>query len=140
MQLKRDVDYSLRILLCIAKSKRIKNENSGLTIFELSKLTSISPTIISRLCCEMENANLLKSVKTSAKTTEYSISKTILNKTLFDVVQAIEGQNTLFSVFDKSTDIYFHCKKYFEKIENQFKTSLDSVTIKDLLLSIADTE
>lgn len=136
MQLKRDVDYSLRLLLCVAKQKQSKSKKKGLTALELSKNTAIPITIVSRLCNKMKEERLLKAQELSTNNIEYTIDRNILNKTLFDVIRAIEGYSGLFSVFDKSTVLYKHYQPYFEKIERQFEGSLEDITLKDLLTRV----
>lgn len=128
MQLKRDIDYSLRILLCVVQQK---NDN-GMTVFELSRHTSVPSTIVSRLCSQMTKAKFLMAVESSSSNKEYTACQDTLSKTLLDVIQMIEGTNSLFSVFDKSSNLYANCKSYFEEIEQQFSASLKEITIKDL--------
>lgn len=140
MQLKRDVDYALRLLLCVAKQKQTKGKKNGLTVLELSKNTAIPMTIVSRLCNKMKEERLLKVQELCTNNIEYTIGRNTLNKTLFDVIRAIEGCSGLFSVFDKSTALYKHCQPYFEKIERQFEVSLEDITLKELLEKIENTE
>lgn len=58
MQLKRDTDYALRILLCVAKENSQNGE--GMTAIELSKSVSVPAAITARLCRKLAEAKLLR--------------------------------------------------------------------------------
>ena len=130
MQLKRDTDYALRILLCIAKQEDI--DKNGMTISELSKGTSVPQTIAIRLCEKMKDAKLLNAAGTNENITLYSLHKGAINKTVFDVIRAIEGGINLFAVFDRSTELYASGKDYFEDTEQKLADSLKQKTIRGL--------
>ena len=132
MQLKRDVDYSLRILLCIMQNKKLNTEKCGMTVFELSRLTDIPVTIVSRLCKKMQGAKWLKAIKPTDGNVKYTYYNDTRNKTLFDVIQVVEGHSDLFSVFDKSTDFYSSCKAYFDSAEQKFVSCLTAISIQEL--------
>lgn len=128
MQLKRDTDYALRILLFIAKQK--SQDGAGVTIAELSKNTAVPTTITSRLCRKLSDAGFLDPVD---KCTKYTIPYSALKKTILDVICAVEGYGNLFAVFDPSTELYAICKDYFGQVNQQLENSLKSITVADLI-------
>ena len=132
MQLKRDIDYSLRILLYVVKQEEYNKKAIGMTVSELSKNATIPSTIVSRLSRKMNDMKLLKAAKTPEGNMRYTSYGNTAERTLLDVICAIEGHSSLFSVFDKSTAFYSCCKDCFEGIDQQFTDSLNSITIKHL--------
>lgn len=151
MQLKRDNDYAIRILVAAAQAQ-LRDPNKGSTVFELSKATSVPITIVSRLCEKLCAARLMKAkkpLKTVTKSylrtnvknnVKYFLYKNTPKKSLWDIIQAIEGDNRLFSVFDQSSELYCACREYFEAIETDLCNSLDNVCIKDLLKMINEKQ
>lgn len=130
MQFKRDTDYALRILLCLAKQEEL---GTKLSVYDLSKETLVPATIASRLCKTMKEAKLVQAEKKSNGTIKYGMGKRMLNKTLYDVVQAIEGNINLFAVFDKRTELYVCCKDVFTDVGRQSVDVLKGITIRDLI-------
>lgn len=129
MQLKRDTDYALRILFCLTKQYGGKKEK--LTIQELCQNTRIPKTIVFRLCCKLEEANLLKTTDTAEGYTSYSIESETLNKTVWDVIQATEGNCNIFAIFDRSTELFCHCKDSFEDTNRLLTEALKCMTLKE---------
>ena len=64
MQLKRDTEYALRILMCVARQ-----EDGRMTALEISKRTAVPASIAARLCQKMTDAKLMKSVDISKNST-----------------------------------------------------------------------
>lgn len=130
MQLKRDTDYALRLLLCI--SKQASDNGNGITILELSKYTSVAPTIAVRICKKLRDAKLIKEGNANGSITSYILCKGALNKTVFDIIRVVEGNSNLFAVFDRTTELYFSAKDYFDDTELLLTNALKRMTIRDL--------
>lgn len=131
MQLKRDTDYALRILLCVAKENA--QNRAGMTANELSKSLSVPPTIIARLCRTLTAAKLLDASYPDSGGIKYDLRRGALQKTVLDVICAVEDHGDLFAVFDRSTELYSICKDYFDEVDQQLADSLKSMTISELL-------
>lgn len=127
MQLKRDTEYALRILMCVAGQK-----DGGITVLEISKHTAVPASITARLCQKMTDAGLMKSVSISKKSTGYLISEDALNKTLYDVISVVEGHSELFAVFDRTTEMFSAGLQYFEGTEEKFTDLLKQLTLQKL--------
>ena len=132
MQLKRDTDYALRLVLGVAKYA----DENGILLVELCRHASVPQTIAARLCSKLVKAELLKENKTESQMT-YSGGDNFQNKTLLDVVQAIEGTADMFAVFDRSTELYA-CGKYeFALSERQLTESLGGISLQKLTNKVA---
>ncbi len=132
MQLKRDTDYALRLMLGVAKYA----DENGILLVELCRHASVPQTIAARLCSKLVKAELLKENKTESQMT-YSGGDNFQNKTLLDVVQAIEGTADMFAVFDRSTELYA-CGKYeFALSERQLTESLGGISLQKLTNKVA---
>lgn len=130
MQLKRDTDYALRIILYIVKQS--EPEKTWLSIYDLSKNTAVSPAIIARLCRSLAEAKILNVTPSTDKTVKFALRRGAMKKTVLDIIRAVEGHNDLFAVFNRSTELYCICKDYFDETEQQFTDSLEALTIMQL--------
>lgn len=131
MQLKRDTDYALRILLCAAKQD--PENKFGMTVPEFSKNTSVPVTIASRLCRNLADAKFLNVTDPSDGCVRYMLRQSAFKKTLLNVICAVEDHGDLFAVFDRATELYAICRDYFDKVNHQLSNSLNSITIAELL-------
>ncbi len=131
MQLKRDTDYALRILLCAAKQN--PENKLGMTVPEFSKNASVPATIAARLCRNLTDAKFLNVSDPSDGCVRYMLRQSAFQKTILNVICAVEDHRDLFAVFDRSTELYAICKDYFDKVNHQFSSSLNSITIAELL-------
>lgn len=131
MQLKRDTDYALRILLYAAKQNT--TNGLGMTASEFGKNTSVPVTIAARLCRTLTDAEFLNATDSSEGCVRYALRQSALKKTILNVICAVEDQGDLFAVFDRSTELYAICKDYFNEVDQQFSDSLKSITIAELL-------
>ena len=132
MQLKRDTDYALRLLLCAAK--QTCGKTSGISLQDLSKETMVPTTIANRLCLKMTDANLLRAATHSGKTKRYLLGKEVMNKTLYDVICVVEEHNDIFAVFDRSTELFSSGGSYFQMVEQQLEGALNKVTLQHLIV------
>ena len=131
MQLKRDTDYALRLLLSLAKHTHTGEE--GVSVQTLSREAQVPITIANRLCSKMEQAKLLHAVHAPDKTANYLLGDDTLCKTLYDVVCAVEGLCDLFAVFDRTTDLFSDRQPLFQTTEQQFVGVLHSMTLQQLM-------
>lgn len=125
MQLKRDTDYALRILLYIALQS--SRNSSGMTAFELSRHTAVPPIIAARLCRTLTDTRFL-----TLKENMYALAKSARNKSLFDVICAVEGRCSLFAVFNKTEEAYTGCEADFDRVDQQVTSALKSLTLRQL--------
>lgn len=128
MQLKRDTDYALRLLQCMAKNAQIEG---GVALFELCRTTGVPKTVAERLCRRLTKAKMI--TLTDEERLCFEICAETQDKTILDVIQAVEGNLNLFAVFDQSTELYKSCKELFAQTEENFANSVKNICIGDLL-------
>ena len=127
MQLKRDTEYALRILMCAAKQTQ-----NGITALEISRHTAVPVSITIRLCKKLADAKLMQAVSISKNTTGYLLCEEALNQTLYDVISIVEGHSELFAVFDKTTEMFSAGLQYFEDAEKKITCLLKQLTLRKL--------
>ncbi len=127
MQLKRNTDYALRILLCVAEYP----DENGIPLPKLCKHSSIPHTIAVRLCRKLVDENILTET-TIGNRTFFAINPGANNITLYDVILAIEGTVDLFAVFDHSTELYMQCGDNLNIIEEWLTKGLKEINIREL--------
>lgn len=129
MQLKRDTDYALRLLLCALKKREQGEKGASLT--DLCRCSCVPHAVAARLCRRLVEAELLEE-SGREKRFLYSIRQEALDKTMLDVVQAVEGDNGLFAIFDHSTQLYECCKEYFAAAEQKVEEGLQQISLQQL--------
>ena len=67
MQLKRDTDYAIRILLVMAEPALSKKELQGLDLKTICEKTSVSRQIAIRLCGLLSDAGFIKKEETDGE-------------------------------------------------------------------------
>lgn len=128
MQLKRDTDYALRLMLGVAKYA----DENGIPLAELCRHSSVPQTIATRLCSKLVKAGFLKDNKANNQLL-YFAGDNIQNRTVLDVVRAIEGTTDMFVVFDHSTELYACGKHEFALSQRQLESSLSDIRLKKLI-------
>lgn len=132
MQLKRDTDYALRILYCLYIDSSFEDPyNLGLSIQEIARKTGLQTYIIKRLCELLEPPGFIICSANNGFPRLFA-SKELCNRSLFDVVEAVEGGANLFAVFFPSSLMYKQCHVNFQKTEKKFITLLKRTLLSDL--------
>ncbi len=127
MQLKRDTDYALRLILGVTKYA----DENGISLFELCRHASVPQAIAARLCSKLVEGELLKESAREDRSV-YFAGDNIQRKTLLDVVLTIEGTADMFAVFDHSTELYTCGKREFAMAERYLEKGLSGVEIQRL--------
>ncbi|MCQ2512722.1 MAG: hypothetical protein MJ092_04965 [Lachnospiraceae bacterium] len=132
MQLKRDTDYAIRILLVMAEPALNKKALQEQDLKTICEKTSVPRQIALRLCGLLSDAGFLKKEETDGSTT-YMPGNVLLEKTLLDIIDAVEGQSNLLAVFDRRAEIY---KKYgfaLASLNAALSDELNKITIQTIL-------
>lgn len=131
MQLKRDTDFALRLLLCAAEQGC--KETNAIPLQTLSTRAKVPVTIAGRLCTKMADSGLLQYVCKPGGARGYLPAPDLCGKTLYDVICAIEGHDDLFAIFDKSTALFVNGIECFELTEQRFEDAMNLVTLRQLM-------
>ena len=131
MQLKRDTDFALRLLLCVAEHGC--KENDAIPLQTLSTRAKVPVTIAGRLCTKMVDSGLLQCVCKPGGARGYLPTASLCGKNLYDVICAIEGHDDLFAIFDKSTALFASGLKVFARADQKFVDAMKQVTLHQLM-------
>lgn len=132
MQLKRDTDYAIRILLVMAEPALSKKELQGLDLKTICEKTSVPRQIAIRLCGLLSDAGFIKKEETDGSTI-YIPESDLLEKTVLDIIDAVEGQSNLFAVFDRRAEIYTKYGFALASVNAALSDELNKITIQTIL-------
>lgn len=132
MQLKRDTDYAIRILLVMAETALNRKELQELDLKTICEKTSVPRQIALRLCNLLSDAGFIEKVETDGSTT-YIPESDLLEKTVLDIVDAVEGQSNLFAVFDSRAEIYTKYGLALASVNAALSDELNKITIQTIL-------
>ena len=134
MQLKRDTDYALKILLNIAESINASENSEGVSLREISLNTKIPKQIAGRLCERLSEAGFIhECTEGGGGTGTYAADEVLPDVTLFDVVEAVEGTSEIFAVFDKNSELYRKYGSALDHTEGKIADELKKLSIGTIL-------
>ena len=132
MQLKRDTDYAIRILLVMAEPALNKKELQELDLKTICEKTSVPRQIAIRLCDLLSDAGFIKKEETDGNTI-FIQENNLLEKTVLDIIDAVEGQSNLFAVFDRRAEIYTKYGFALASVNAALSDELNKITIQTIL-------
>lgn len=130
MQLKRDTDYAIRIIWSVCRAKTEKDES--IIISEICKQIGVARTIALRICNKLTEREILAADIAAKHEIKFTVSDKTKEKTLYDVVEAIEGSSELLAMFDKSFESYANCGELFDSLEETFNSKLKEKTLGEM--------
>ncbi len=134
MQLKRETDYALRILLYIGQ--RCSDETApceGVSIFDISSQTGIPRIRAGRICGYLKETGLIRETASETHETLYAPGEGLLQRSLLDIVAVTEYNTHLFAVFDRQSQLYRSQARQFQKIEAEIEEILSNIPLQALL-------
>lgn len=129
MNLKRETDYSIRIIYCLLQGEESEKLNTN----KICKKTNIPWRIVERVCDTLYNGGIISRDFGKDKKCVYYLTEKNREKSLFDIVLAIESQADIFAVFDKNSEMFRHCGKYLQKNSRKMEDCLKEMTIDKML-------
>jgi len=132
MQLKRDTEYALRILLAAAEKAAPRGEPpQGVTLNEISALSGVPRVGIDRICAQLESAGLLQSRRAKNGERLYAAASALYQKSLLDLLLAMEQGVPLFAVFDKGSGFFSKNEKRMLHLQEKADRLLDGEKLED---------
>lgn len=133
MQLKRDTDYALRILMCAAEQKKNKKSFSGgLTIQEISARTGMPRVSVDRICRCLEKSKLIVKATGVRGENVYFADDRTPELSLLEIIEAVEKETQLFAVFDKKSDMYRMHEAFFREVQLEIEKTLSEATVEKI--------
>lgn len=130
MQLKRDTDYAMRIIWSVCRAKTDKDES--IIISEICRQIGIARTIALRICNKLADNEIISSDTTVKNEIRFSVGEKTGEKTMYDVIKAIEGSSDLLEAFDKSFESYEKCGEVLDSLEESFNSILKQKTLGEM--------
>lgn len=130
MQLKRDTDYAIRILLIIAESTLNKNEPKEMDLKAICERADVPGQVALRLCNLLSETSFIKKADEDRG---YISERDLSGKTVFDIIEAVEGRCNLLAVFDRRTELYARYGHALEAMNDDLSSELKKMTIRTIL-------
>lgn len=132
MQIKRDCDYALRLIVEIG---RRGNDGEWLLLSELCKVAEVPRTIGLRLCRKMKEKDLIDILKNPKTDMRCRKNELTMGASLFDIIGIFEGTGNVFTVFKRDSILYEQCGTLFEKTEGDIAELLKAMTVEKMVNS-----
>ncbi len=135
MQFKRETDFAVRILYCLYRNyeEREFSKPLGLTLSEIATQTKVPKTIAGRLCEYLLNSKMIHLVPwDECSERSFHTTSSLLGFSLKDVIEAVEGNSRIFSIFDKSSVVFEACGDRLKMIEEEVDSVLTEMTFERL--------
>lgn len=133
MQLKRDTDYAIRILLVMAESAQSKKELQILSLKTICEKISAPGQVTLRLCNLLSDEGYIKKEEIDGNTAMYMPEEKLFDTTLLDIIHTVEGQSDLFAVFDRRAEVYEKYGPALASVNEVVSDELSKITIQSLL-------
>lgn len=135
MQLKRDTDFAIRILFCLNLNHAADHPaiRKGVTISEIAVQTGTPKLVAGRVCESLKEKGMIYLIDEPFATEKaYYSTEELLNYSLLDVIEAVEGTGEIFAVFDKRSEAYKKCEEQILKIQKKTERLLAKATLGSL--------
>ncbi len=136
MQLKRDTEYALRIMISLAEYLKEEGGSSGISSAELISGAGIPKISFNRICKSLEEKGLILKKTDSEGNVWVCPGRDFWDQSIFSIGMAVEGNMDIFAVFDRRSEFM---KKYGEKLKETQK-NLTLVLSEETLKNMAESK
>ena len=133
MNLQRNTDYALRIIICILKLCSNKTiYRHGISMYNICVQTGVQNFTASRICELLCQKNLLlSSYATDGSSSGYLPSESLERLTLLELINIIEGNTDLFALFHTDNKFIEPNKSLLSIVNGKVNSDLLQVKMKD---------
>ena len=133
MNLQRNTDYALRIIICILELCKKKSAyRHGISIYNICIQTGVQKITASRICESLYQKNLLiQSLPRDGSPSGYLPSDSLERLTLLELIYIIEGNTDIFALFNKNNKFLDSNKSLLTVINGKVNSDLLQVNMKD---------
>ena len=133
MQLKRDTDYALRIMICTAKHIQKNNYDKGVLKTDIATDTGIPKPAFNRICSRLEEKGMLYTA-TGAKGEKLLFPGVdFWQQSILTIGEAVEGNMKVFILFDKNASPAPYYKESLTKAQKNLEDVLSDATLESML-------
>ena len=132
MQLKRDTEYAMRIMVYIAEHLKQKGKRTGTPSSNVIANTGIPIVTFNRICGRLEDSGMIrKEVGEDGEKWLYP-GNGFWEQSILSIGEAVEGNMKILVIFDKNSSL---SQSYGKKLQ-ETQNSLDYILSKTTLESI----
>jgi len=132
MQLKRDTEYAMRIMVYIAEHLKQSGKRTGTPSSTVIANTGIPMVTFNRICSRLEdNGMIRKEISKDGEKWLYP-GNGFWKQSILSIGEAVEGNMKIFVIFDKKS---YLSQSYGEKLQ-EIQNSLDQILSETTLASI----
>ena len=133
MQLKRETDYAIRVMICIAEALKDRGEEAGVSASEIIGRTQIPRVSFYRICSYLEESQLI--VKKGGKNREvlFYPGELFWEQSLLSVAEAVEGNMRIFVLFGRNTSLLKKYAPVVRTVQNEIDAALSAVTMESIV-------
>ena len=135
MNLQRDTDHALRIIICIVKlcsKKAIYRQ--GISMFNICIQTGVQKINAARICDTLcQKGLLVPALPKDGSTPGYLPAKDIEKLTLLELIDIIEGNTNIFALFNTNHTFMEPNIPLLLSINEHINAYLSQVSIRDFL-------
>ena len=104
-----------------------------MTLTEIAAQTGTPKIVAGRVCENLKENGMIQMIsEQEAAERVYASDGTLLNTTLLDVIEAVEGTGQLFAVFDKRSAVYKNCEMQIQNVQKRTDKVLARATLGKL--------
>ena len=132
MQLKRDTEYAMRIMVYIAEHLKQSGKRTGTPSSTVIANTGIPMVTSNRICSRLEDTGMIrKEISKDGEKWLYP-GNGFWEQSILSIGEAVEGNMKIFVIFDKNSSL---SQSYGKKLQ-ETQNSLDYILSKTTLESI----
>jgi len=132
MQLKRDTEYAMRIMVYIAEHLKQSGKRTGTPSSTVIANTGIPMVTFNRICSRLEDTGMIrKEISKDGEKWLYP-GNGFWEQSILSIGEAVEGNMKIFVIFDKKS---YLSQSYGEKLQ-EIQNSLDQILSETTLASI----
>ncbi len=133
MQLKRDTEYAMQIMVCIAETLSKDRKEIGITETEILTKTGLPKFCFLRICGYLEEHHLI--YRNTKENGEPCLcpGESFWEQSLFSIAEAVEGNMQIFVIFPDKSHLIQAYGQVFRSTQQKIQHLLSEVTMASLV-------
>ena len=134
MQLKRDTEFAMQIMVCIAERQKEDKKMTGVPTSEVITETRIPLVTFQRICGYLEERQLIRKETMADGDSRLYPGKNFWGQSLLSIAEAVEGNMQIFVIFNRNTSLVQKYGAVFKDAQKEVSKSLSNITL-DMLVN-----
>lgn len=133
MQLKRDTEYALRIMVHMAEHLKGNGKQTGIPSTNVIANTGIPIVTFNRICgCLEDNGMIRKEIDENGEKWLYPGHR-FWEQSILSIGEAVEGNMKIFVIFDKNFNLSQSYGKKLQETQNSLDHILSQTTLESII-------